>query len=406
MAAMVALIVVVAGQRLVVPVGPWAVPVPLLAGYCLLLVLYRAGALRYSRVRLELFLAATGCVLACAWLSGLRGPGSDSSVTSVLMLLVTYLPWVFCSPRSPRLYRLSVRIMCAASVAALAQVGYQWITGRAYSDPLRVLPAALVNGSYNTANPIRYGSELLKPNAGLFLEPSFLSQFLALAVILALVVRAPVWQPFLLGLGLVSTLSGTGLVLLAFGVLAALLTAPGCLRWSHVAAGLTGIALVLSTPAAGLLLERRSETARPGTSGYARFVQPYTETARGLADSPGRYVVGAGPGSSDRLLESPRSGGAPVVYPVLPKLAFEYGLASALLVSAFLLTALLRGAPSPALASSLGVMVFLLSGSLLQPHTTMLAWLLGALSTREQHPGQRPGEELGERQAVGSAGRA
>jgi hypothetical protein len=185
-----------------------------------------------------------------------------------------------------------------------------------------------------------------------------------------------------------------------------LLFAPGTIGWSHVAAGVVGLVLVFSTPAAGLLLERRFETARPGTSGYARFVQPYTETARGLADSPTRYVVGAGPGSADRLLESQRSGGTPVVYPVLPKLAFEYGLAVALVFAAFLLTALLRGAVSPVLASGLGVMVFVLSGSLVQPHTTMLAWILGALGSRVQGPGQPGGEELGEREPSGRALRA
>lgn len=414
MSAVLALVVVVVAQRLVVPVGPWSVPVPLLAGYALLLALYAAGTLHYSRVRLELFLAAAAAVVSCSWVSGLTGGSADSSLMSVLMLLVTYLPWVFCSPRSPRLYRVFVGLMCGCAVAALAQVGYQWLTGRPWPDPLRLLPSIVVNDAYNTANPIRYGSALLKPNAVLFLEPSFLSQFLALAIIVALLTRAPVWQPFLLGVGLVSTLSGTGLVLLVVGGLALLLRAPDSLRWSHVVAGVAGVALVFSTPAAGLLLERRAEPARPGTSGHARFVQPYTDTARGLADSPARYAVGAGPGSADRLLAPPGPGGAPVVYPVLPKLAFEYGLPAALLVTAFLLTALLRGAPSPVLASTLGVLVFVLSGSLLQPHTTMLAWLLGALGTRarppeelpEEPPGEPGREDLGQPETVGRAGRA
>ena len=406
MGAVVALVAVVVGQRLVVPAGAVSLPVPLLAGLALLAALFARGSLHYSRVRLEMFLAASMCVLACSCASGLTGLAIDSSLGSVLLLLVSYVPWVFRSSIDTRLLRKSfVVTMCACSVVSLGQIGAQWVTHAPYADPLDLLPSSLVNQSYNTDNPIRYGTELLKPNAVVFLEPSFLSQFLALAIVVALVTRAPVWQPFLLGLGLASALSGTGPVLLAVGGL--LLASRGGLRRSHVVAGILGLALVLSTPAAGLLLDRRFETTQPGTSGYARFVEPYTETARGLAASPGRYLVGAGPGSADRLLESQRSRGTPVVYPVLPKLAFEYGIVSAVLFAAFLLTALLQR--SPVLGTSLSVMLFLLSGSLLQPHTTMLAWLLGVLpreQPQEEEPGEPGGEDLGEREPVGSAGRA
>ena len=101
----------------------------------------------------------------------------------------------------------------------------------------------------------------------------------------------------------------------------------------------------------------------------------------GLAKDPTRYVVGAGPGASDRLLESSRvkPGGEAVVYAIAPKLAFEYGLIAATIFVAFLLVSIMRGPPLPVLPTSVVFMIFFLSGSLLQPHTVVLAWLLTSI---------------------------
>jgi hypothetical protein len=112
-----------------------------------------------------------------------------------------------------------------------------------------------------------------------------------------------------------------------------------------------------------------------------RFVQPYTGVSKGLAEDPTRYVIGAGPGASDRLLESSAKGkqGQAVVYGIAPKMAFEYGLVSAVLFIAFLLVSILRGPPLPVLPTSVIFMIFFLSGSLLQPPTVILAWLLTSI---------------------------
>jgi hypothetical protein len=417
------LIVVVVGQRITVPVGALAVPLPLIAGYAAIFVLCAAGAVRHRPARTQLYVVANAAVLTGAWLTGLRG--DDVSAGSLLLLLVTYPPWILRLRGDPAtvsalvmqpLLRTFVQLMTVAALVGTGQLLAQWMLGWHYRDYLGTcLPEYLVARGYNTSNPISYVDPVVKANAFVFLEPSFLSQFLALALIIALLVRAPAWQPLVLGLGMAACLSGTGILLACFGLLLIVLTAHRTIRPSHVIAGIAGLAILFSTPAAGILLQRRDETAHPGSSGYARFVQPYTETMRGLDDDPIRYVIGAGPGSTDRLLPSYRSGGPAVVYPIVPKLAFEYGLVATVLFTGFLLVAILFRSPLPVLSASVGFMLFFLSGSLLQPHTTMAAWLLAGLWGRrgvgqrrrgggeKEPPADGQAQGLGGREPVGGA---
>jgi hypothetical protein len=111
-------------------------------------------------------------------------------------------------------------------------------------------------------------------------------------------------------------------------------------------------------------------------------VHPYTEVIRGLGEDPLRYVTGGGPGSSERLLSSSRTGaGEVVLYSVIPKLAFEYGLIAGGLFILFLLFSILDGGPWRVVPGSLVVMTFVLSGGLLQPQTAALVWVFTALGS-------------------------
>ena len=100
--------------------------------------------------------------------------------------------------------------------------------------------------------------------------------------------------------------------------------------------------------------------------------------AQGLTDDPSRWVVGAGPGASDRLLESDResSTGLAVVYTAPAKLLFEYGLPATLLFLLFMFNALFRSAPSRTLALVLLFQLFFLGGYLGAPHAVFTAWCL------------------------------
>jgi hypothetical protein len=68
---------------------------------------------------------------------------------------------------------------------------------------------------------------------------------------------------------------------------------------------------------------------------------------------------------------------------VIPKLAFEYGILAGGLFALFLLLALIDRTPWRVVPGSLVVMVFLLSGALLQPQTAYLAWLLSGIGASD-----------------------
>jgi hypothetical protein len=378
------LIVAVLGQRFVLPLGATPIGVPLVAAYTGVLLLRIRGGLRYNRVRTELFLLAAGALLVVTWANTFQG--SNWSLNSLLLLLVLYLPWVFCIPpaysdRMKPLLRFYVHVMVAVALTAIGQMTTQLTGLWAYEDYVQTLvpPDWLAQG-YNTSFPMTYNSPIYKANAFLFLEPSFLCQFLSLAILVGLLIKAPAWQLLLLGLGMACTLSGTGILLLVAGLVLLVLRYPKAIRPSYVIAGVLGLLVIFQTPAAPFLLDRRSETTQEGSSGYLRFIQPYTEVVAGLDAEPQRYVIGAGPGSADRLLESGLGGkGEAVVYTIAPKIAFEYGLAAGTVFVAFLLVSVLRGPPLRVLPGAMVVMTFFLSGSLLQTHTIVTAWMLTSI---------------------------
>ena len=371
----------VVGQRIALPLGAFPISLPLVATYAFVLFARLRGGVRYNRVRSELFIGAAGAVMLASFLASLFGSNSVS-VNSVILLLMIYLPWVFCISNQFRdlfvpLARFYTRIMLVCAAIGVFQLGSQYAGVWVYTDYLKqFVPANFLVQNYNTSYQLAWNDPTTKANAFVFLEPSFLCQYLALALVIALLIRAPAWQPALLGIGMASTLSGTGIILLVISVALMVVVAPNRIRPAYVLAGGLGLAIVFATPAADILLSRKDETSQQGSSGYIRFVQPYTEVANGLSDHVERLFVGAGPGSADRLLTSFRSGGDAVVYTIAPKLAFEYGLVAMVIFVAFLMVSVYRGPPVPVLPTAMLIMIFFLSGSLLQPHTVALAWLL------------------------------
>lgn len=379
------IVAVLFGQRLALPVGPTRLPVVLVAVYGVLVILVAAGALRHDRVRFELFEVGMAACCATTLLAAFRA--EPFSVASLLYLLLSYLPWIFCVRATfawtyPIVVRFFLDAMALVALLAVAQMAAQ-LAGLGYPDPLSSLPAGLLVENFNTTYPIVYGSAILKSNGMVMLEPSFLSQYLALAGVAAVMTRAPLWRLALYGAALAASVSGTGFVL-AFGGLAVLLVrAPGRLRPGLVWPALGLVAVMLATPLGAVLAERRSELSEGGSSAALRFLTPYQEVAEGLEADPDRYLTGAGAGASDRVLESGRDrAGLAVVYPSLPKLVFEYGLVAGLLFGAFMGLCLFWRTRLAVIPTCCFLLLFVLSGSLLQPHTVFLVWTLTSLFGR------------------------
>ena len=376
------LVALVLGQRFGFRVGEASVSLTIPLVFTLSALLLWQGRARVDRFRAELFLLATIGVGAATALAGISG--ARLSPTSLLLLLAIHLPWVLRGSAASRaalahVGRTFVRLMVCVAVVGVLQLTSQLAGLWQYEDYLStIVGEELLVQDFNDSNPLFYGSPVYKANAFVMLEPSFLSQYCALAVLIGVVLRIRAWQLLVLIAGLASSVSGTGVLLLVVGALLVLVRTPRNIRPSYAVAATAAFVLVLVSPVAALLLERSSEPTQPGTSGYQRFVAPYEETLVGLETDPARYLIGAGAGSAERLLESDRAGqlGQAVVYTTVPKLTFEYGLVAGGVFALFIVLTMVDRVPWRVVPGALIFMTFFLSGGLLQAHTAYLAWLL------------------------------
>lgn len=390
----VLMVVVIVGQRFALPIGDEGVSIVLVLALFVVLALVADGGLTHDLTRTILFLVAVAACGLTTWLHTLSGDAV--STNSFFLLLVVYLPWLFRVPDhhgrqagARWLAKLYVRVMLAAAAVAVVEMAVQVLGVWTFIDPIQEhVPPQWLLANYNTNNPTEYASPIIKSQAFVFLEPSFLSQFLGLALIVAILRRAPLWQLGLLGLAMFCTYSGTGIVLVAVGLVIVLVRSPRSIRPSMVILGAAGVAALLLSSYAEPLLARTSEASDSSSSLSLRFIAPYQQVEAGLEQEPLRYLIGAGPGSSERVLESAREGsGLAVVYTIIPKLIFEYGLIAGTLFLAFIAVTLFRQSPGPVVPLALTVMLGLLSGSLLQPHTLLMAWLLSCAWGRSDEAG-------------------
>lgn len=365
-------------QRLQLPGGVPVTLVVLVLGAALLSFW---GAVRVSGPALLAFLGATTAMALTAWLAAQREVAP--SMTSYLLLLALYAPWVLRArdtlrPHLPELARLFVGLTGVLGVVALAQLLAQYAHVWQFADYLGQLPTAMLVPGYNSVAEFSYGSGIYRPQAFVYLEPSMLSQTSALGILVGLATRARLRALIGPGMGLFSALSGTGIMLLAVGVGLMLCLRPRLLRPSFLVAIAVGAVAMLLSPFAGTLLDRSDEIGQTGSSGSLRFLDPYTQVLAGLAEDPVRVLIGAGPGTSERLLATNRGSGLgqAVVYIIPAKLLFEYGALAGLAFLLFLLASLLVRSALPLIGASVTFMIMFLSGALLQPNTVLLAWLL------------------------------
>jgi len=370
-------------QRFAVPLGSEQVSFVLVAEVVLLGVLLVRGQLVIDRNRTVWYLVAAGACLAAAAIASDSGDGS--SLLSVLLLLAMYAP--FCLTLAPSLrslYRPVLQffttLMAIVAVVAIVQMLAQ-LAGWSYSDPLASVPNEVFTKGYNTAYPVQYGSAIVKSNAFIFLEPSFLSQFLALAFIVELTIGARLWRLLLYLGAMLATVSGTGVILLAFGIVVVLFRRAHTRPIMFLLPLVLAVGITLATPVGSLLSERVAGERRTETSSSrARFVEPYERVYDDLNQSVQHLAVGRGPGFAERAAEDTFvREDIPIVYPVVPKLSYEYGVVAGFLFAGFIAFAFLNRTPSLVIASSALLLHFFLSGSLLQAHTLFLCYVLTSL---------------------------
>lgn len=351
-------------QRLAVPGTqvPVVVPVALLA----VALGLRRGFLSFDRARLQLYLVATVTAVAATVAAELRGLAPSLSSAALLLMIYACGTVVLTAPTwgGYRTFLTAfVRVMVGyAAVGALAFAA-QW-AGLGYRDWLAtVLPDSVLLQGFRTTNALVYGSQYMRANGLVFLEPSFFSLFTGLALAVALYLRVGLATLAVLTVGLVTSLSGNGMVVLAAGLAVLVLTGQwAMLRPLLLPAALGAVAMVgfgLLPP----LLERVTEVTESDSSASLRFVQPYGVFVDGLLQSPGSLLLGNGAGAADAYVRTIRS--EDLLAPVLPKVLFEYGLVAAIPLVAMLCSMFLSRVPKWVVGAGLALIYWVINASLL-----------------------------------------
>jgi hypothetical protein len=316
------------------------------------------GYLRLDSGRLSFFLLFTGCIGA---VQAFRG--EPFSLNSMLLLVTLYVAYVFYLPRqgdaTPQALRFFLGLATLLALAGIAQYGLQLTVGPRYAFPIEnFVPEAFVIQGFNMQAPIAYGETAYRVNGIFFAEPSFFSQFMAVAIVVELLTSNRLLRVALYGLALLLSYSGTGVILLAIcGPLILITRRHWGLIWLVVGALLLAVAL-------GSYLDLDKLTGRIGefgsvrSSAHARFIAGFDVLAKFLWPDPLKALFGYGPGAfPGYAVRMP----FPVAEMTLFKMVFEYGLLGAALYFAFIFYCVFRST-APAIVRLAVGLTLLLNG--------------------------------------------
>lgn len=260
------------------------------------------------------------------------------------------------------------KILFVSAVIGIIQFMVQFV-GIPYFDPYDYLPDNLLLSGFNNYYAISYGSHIMKANGWFYLEPSFFSQFMGLAIILETVsfqkdrlfyVRIVVFL-----VAMICSFSGTGIIVLLIGSI------PAFLKLSNkrkivllVALGLV-VAIFLNTDYSRFIVGRMGELSNSNLSGAIRFINPYKVV---LSQNLSSLVWGSGAGQADSI-----SGMSSLVANnnVITKIILEYGVIVLVLFLSFIISKFFSR-NYHIVSVCLFIMFVILSGNLLQPSMVYL----------------------------------
>lgn len=360
-------------QRLGIPAGDEGfIHLSLLTSLFGMTILSFGGALTLSRWRIELW-AVTIVALAvstfCQW--------HYWSALSLGFLVAAYTPLVLVAEGADEeVYKTHLEPFQWFMIVVALLGMFQFATMDA-SDPFDRFGSWVITG-FNTHPVLFYGSAVLRSNGYVLLEPSFFSQYCAIAIVLELTFFHKLWRIPLYATGIFESAGGTGLTTLSIFVVAYAWHSKKLPQLAILAA--IGLIVLLSfsdNVIIQTMLGRTSEFSEPGSSAYGRFVAPYLQVSRQLVDLPS-WIVGLGPGaaSGERLtLEgwSPDEVGN-LVAPI--KMLIEYGLVGAVPFTIFITRAFFDRSRSFVLSFAMFICYTFMSSSLQHPPTVYLSYLI------------------------------
>ena len=369
-------------SRFGINLGTYSLSFSLLAVYGLVAVALMSGNLAISPRRLLVYCACVAVAIVSFVVNTGLAPTDRSSVTSLLLLTVIYLPLMFALwPREAQEQELlwtmrmfsNVALFCG--VAGIVQFYLQFVIGGDWLfDFTPHIPAGLrAGGGANTVIPMGYGASVYKSNGFFFREPSGASFVMALGILLELALFHRVLRMAVFALALVLTYSGTGLLALLIGILFSV-------RWRTTGRICAILALAaLCTWAASDVLSLSFTFARIGefgsetSSGYQRYVAPMRVVSETLFAHPWSFWLGLGPGTISRLSQTEFA----FHDPTWAKLLVEYGVLGFAAFLVLMASCVSQRALSLQLRAVLFFSWLVMGGHLLTPDSVYLVVALG-----------------------------
>ncbi|MET0533824.1 MAG: hypothetical protein ABW171_06330 [Steroidobacter sp.] len=285
------------------------------------------------------------------------------SQQSLMMLAALHIPYVMVVTRghelAPRALKFFLHIATLLAVLAVAQYFLQSFVDLSLLYPIdNFVPVQFVVQGFNAMGTIHYLSSQVRATGVFMLEPSFLTQFLGIAIVAETLTSKQLWRLGLYGAGILVAHAGTGILILAICMPFVVITRR---RWDLVLLGVVGLAVILAFGEAlnlDMITSRTNEFSDPNSSGFARFVGGFYMFDEMLWPNLPRALFGYGAGS---FMEYTHLFTTEVADMPMTKMIFEFGLIGAAVYFAFIASCLFSS-PLPKLLS-LGIAVsFLLNG--------------------------------------------
>ena len=295
--------------------------------------------------------------------SGIRG-GLVTSNMSLAFLVVTYTVmltsggWRENGNPGRRFFAGAVFAIRLGAVTAIVQFVVQ-SAGGGYLDPLKGISSTWLRTGFNNYYQIS-GTDHYKPNGVIFLEPSFLSLYAALALVdvvgrtfranrASAVVQGSIWTG-ILAAGLAVSASTSGLVVLAVAAVPLALTIrKNRYVLSTLAVLAVGTVVALWAGVFTSVIAKATEGFSIGTSSGLRLQLPYQLLAPYWLERP---IFGWGPGAASSAVKQIAVPG--LQESTVMKLLVEYGLLGAVVIALCVWVAVRRsGAPAYLIAAIL-----------------------------------------------------
>jgi hypothetical protein len=285
------------------------------------------------------------------------------SQQSLMMLAALHIPYVMVVTRGHELATRALKFFLhvATVLAALAIVQYflQGYIDQALLYPIdNLVPPEFVVQGFNAQGTIHYASTQVRATGVFMLEPSFLTQFLAVAIIAETLTSSKLWRLGLYGAGILVAHAGTGMLILLIVMPFVVITRR---RWDLVLLGALGAAIVIAFGEVlnlDMITSRTSEFSDPNSSGFARFVGGFYMFNEMLWPNLGRALFGYGAGS---FMEYTHLFTTEVADMPMTKMIFEFGIIGAAVYFSFIASCLFSS-PLPKLLSLGVALSFLLNG--------------------------------------------